>query len=222
VPDAHTAAGEPGRFTIRVGTGIELEARWDVPAEPGAAVVFCHPDPRQRGTMTVPLMAKVAEAVVARGLAVLRFNFRGVGRSTGTISGGTAEIDDVAAAVETAASAFPSLPLGLAGWSFGAVTSLHWAAREASAFPWVGIAPPVHRGGVARLPSPERLRRAERTFIVGDRDQFVTVAELEDYAAAVGGRVHVLGGSDHFFVFREERVAELAASALCEACLKER
>lgn len=207
---------EPAR--IRVSTAVELEALWDRPHEPGAVVVFCHPHPQARGTMTVPLMEKVTAALVEHGIAVLRFNFRGVGRSTGHWGGGTDEIDDVAAAVAAASEQHPDLPLGLAGWSFGAATSLHWQARSHSQAPWVGIAPPVLRDGVPRLPEPGALSPAERTFIVGDRDQFVTVDQIEGYAAAVAGTVHLVRGSDHFFFFREEKVAALAAKALCEAC----
>lgn len=208
-----------GPLRVRVSDDVELEARWDVPEVPAAAIVFCHPHPQAQGTMTVPLMAKVTEALVGRGLAVLRFNFRGVGRSTGTWGGGLGEVDDVHAAVTEAAQTYEALPRGLAGWSFGAATSLQWQAREASTMPWVGIAPPVVRDGVDRLPSPGRLAPADRTFIVGDRDQFVTVQQIEDYASQIGASVQVLSGSDHFFFFREERVADAVTAALCAACM---
>ena len=203
---------------IKVSEDIELEARWDVPDDPAAAIAFCHPHPRQGGTMTAPLMEKVTSSLVRGGLAVLRFNFRGVGRSTGHWENGVGEIDDVHAAVETVATDYPSLPLGIAGWSFGAVASLRWQARERSTTPWVGIAPPVMREGIHRLPPPDALAPANRTFIIGDRDQFVTVDQIRDYAAEVRGEVHLLRGSDHFLYFREHRVAEVLATALCPTC----
>ena len=107
---------------------VSLAARWDTPEHPTQALVFCHPHPLHGGTMTVPLMNGVTDVVVSRGVAVLRFNFRGVEESTGVWSGGIDEIDDIAAAVETARSAYPDLPLSIAGWSFGAATSLRWIA----------------------------------------------------------------------------------------------
>ena len=204
-------------FTMKVSAEVELEARWDVPESPLAAVVFCHPHPRQQGTMTVPLMEKVTAVLVDRGLAVLRFNFRGVGASTGKWGHGIAELDDVAAAVEAAAEGRPNLPLAVAGWSFGAAASLQWQARARSELPWAGIAPPVMSRGVDRLPPPADLAPASRTFIVGDRDQFVTVDEISAYAADAGAQVHVIKGSDHFFYFREERVGEAIADALSRA-----
>lgn len=189
--------------------GISLEARWDRPEPSVGALVFCHPDPQQGGTMTAPLMHKVTKALVARGFSVLRFNFRGVGLSTGRWDEGSGEIDDVAAAMAHARDTGPDP--GLVGWSFGAATALQWQARQRDPTPFAGIAPPLRIDGVDRLPSPDRLVPARRTFILGDRDQFVTVDELQAYADAAGATVSVLKGSDHFFFFREDTVAGLIA-----------
>ena len=200
--------------------GVDLEARWDVPDRPLAAVVFCHPHPEHRGTMTAPLMIGVTNVLVARDLAVLRFNFRGVGASSGTWDNGVGEIDDVGAAIDAARERYPYLPIGITGWSFGAATSLKWQAKAQAAFAWVGIAPPVHLDDVYRLPDPKTLLPATRQIIIGDRDQFSSVADTEDYAQQIGASVHVFKGSDHFFYFREERVGDLVADALCAACLR--
>jgi alpha/beta superfamily hydrolase len=164
--------------------------------------------------MTAPLMVNVAGHLVGAGFAVLRFNFRGVGQSGGTWSNGVGETEDVAAAMATATTEHPDLPLGIAGWSFGAVTSLRWQAREGSTHAYAGIAPPVSSDLTPHLPQPHELAPARRTIIVGDRDQFVTVGDLEQYAGSIGGELRVMRGSDHFFYFREDRVANLVAEAL--------
>jgi len=195
---------------------IELEARWDLPAMPLRVVVLCHPHPLQRGTMNAPLMNALAEALVERDFAVFRFNFRGVGRSTGTHDFGDGERDDTAAAVGAASKEYPNLPIGVAGWSFGAVTSLRWQARDKSHLPWVGIAAPVNNSRSLPLPPGPELADARRALIVGDRDQFTTVDETEEYATAIKADLNVLEGSDHFFYFREERVAALVAFGLSE------
>ena len=70
------------KLRIRVGASVELEARWDVPEDPDHAIVLCHPHPLHRGTMNVPLLDAITSNLVERNVAVLRFNFRGVGRST--------------------------------------------------------------------------------------------------------------------------------------------
>lgn len=200
---------------LRTSDGLALDARWDRVPEAVGAVVLCHPHPLHGGTMNAPLLVAVARVLNAHRLDVLRFDFRGVGRSEGTHGGGIAELADIDAAVAEAEST--DLPLGLAGWSFGAATALRWEADRARGLPYVGIAPPVRSPATPPLPDPERLPPAPRSFVLGARDQFVAVAELEAYASSIGAAVHLLPGSDHFFLFREERVGELVAADLLDA-----
>jgi alpha/beta superfamily hydrolase len=181
---------------------------------PERGVVLCHPHPLHRGTMRVPLLDAITSNLVERNVAVLRFNFRGVGRSTGEHDAGLAEIDDVAAALDHAHAAHPDLEFGVAGWSFGAATALRWHARERAEENYVGIAPGIGPQAGQRLPAPESLHRAPRTFIVGDRDQLVSADLVIDYANRAGATVHLLKESDHFFYFREQKVACLLAAGL--------
>jgi alpha/beta superfamily hydrolase len=199
---------------IVVDDTVALEARWDIPEDPGRVTVFCHPHPMQRGTMTAPLMNAVTGHLVAAGFAVLRFNFRGVGGSTGTHGHGIDEMDDVAAAVDHAQGTYPDLQFGLCGWSFGAATALGWQARDGSTAPYAGISPPVRSDRSPELPPPDQLVPARRRFVIGYRDQFCTVDEIREDAGAIGADVEVLPGSDHFFYFREERVAEAVVEGL--------
>jgi alpha/beta superfamily hydrolase len=195
-------------------TGIRLETRWDSADDPERCAVLCHPHPLAGGTMRAPLQAAIARWLTRHGYAVLRFNFRGVGRSTGSHDLGIGELDDVAAAVAHATETHPELPLGIAGWSFGGTVALRWQARDRAVVPYVGIAPPVVGEGALRMPEPSQLHPAPRSFVVGDRDQVIDVDALTRYAAAIGAPVHVLGGSDHFFHHRHHEVARLVAAGL--------
>lgn len=186
-----------------------LEARWDSPATPTSILVFCHPHPLHGGTMTAPLMERVTAHLVESGIAVLRFNFRGVGRSEGSWGGGQAELEDVGAAMRAAGHA--ALRVGLGGWSFGAATGLRWQAATGDAAPYVGIAPPV-----SNVPEPGELANAPRTIIMGERDQLISFEECRDYAASIGARF-VPVGTDHFFTLQEDVVARHAREALCGA-----
>ena len=193
-----------------------LEARWDEPDSPAKALVLCHPHPQQDGTMTAPLMKGLTTHLVRAGFAVLRFNFRGVGQSTGSWAGGINEVHDVDAAMDHATdrAAERGLPLSLAGWSFGAAISLRWQAVNQSEVTWVGIAPPVPPDTDFPMPGTGDLAPAARTIIIGERDQLIDVEHARAYAELIDAQFHVLPGSDHFFVFREARLSELVIPAL--------
>ena len=62
---------------------------------PRAGVVLCHPHPQYGGTMRSLVVSALFEALPVAGYSVLRFNFRGVERSTGEYGGGVREPADV-------------------------------------------------------------------------------------------------------------------------------
>ena len=78
----------------------QLEAILREPPEPVAAAVVCHPHPRGGGTMNNNVVYRAAKTLVDGGVAALRFNFRGVGSSTGQYDEGVGEEEDVQAALE--------------------------------------------------------------------------------------------------------------------------
>ena len=94
---------------------------------PPPAAVLCHAHPLHGGVMHFKVLFRAAKALQAHGVAVLRFNFRGVGRSEGTHDEGRGEQDDVRAALDEMARRFPGLPIVLGGFSFGSTMA---AARR--------------------------------------------------------------------------------------------
>ncbi len=163
--------------------------------------------------MRAPIIGAVAAAVVRAGFTAVRFNFRGVGESTGTHDRGVGEVSDVATVAGFITDGGEPL-VGVVGWSFGAAVSLRWQAQTHSEVPYVGIAPPVDSPLTPALPEPDDLAPARRHFIVGERDQFVEVAALEGYALSIGASIDVFPGSDHFFVFRHEKLADVVVDFL--------
>jgi len=127
-----------GRLSILVAHG-QLEAILKEPAAPVAAAVVCHPHPLGGGTMNNNVVYRVAKALGDAGVAVLRFNFRGVGASTGRHDGGAGEEEDALAALELLALRHPDLPLWMAGFSFGARVGLTVGAREPRVTKLLGI-----------------------------------------------------------------------------------
>src|SRR6187549_1533957 len=107
-----------------------LEAlHWAVPNPRGAAIV-CHPHPVHGGTMHNHVTYRLAQAWRDANVACVRFNFRGVGRSTGAHDEGRGEIDDARAALDWVAAQTPDVPLYASGFSFGARTALQLSRRD--------------------------------------------------------------------------------------------
>jgi alpha/beta superfamily hydrolase len=114
------------RWTLAAGAGA-IEVAQDDPAQPAiGTAVIAHPHPLFGGTMDNKVVQTLARAFVQCGWTSLRFNFRGVGASTGVHDAGKGEADDLLALVQALA---PQGPLALAGFSFGAFVTAHALAR---------------------------------------------------------------------------------------------
>jgi uncharacterized protein len=158
-----------------------LEALLDAPAgTPRAAVVFAHPLPIEGGTMHTKVVFQGAKALARSGCAVLRFNFRGVGRSSGSWDEGRGEMDDFRAAVAFMAARYPGIELWAAGFSFGSWVALTVGADDARICALVGIAPPVHKyefgDGIKASAKPK--------FIVhGEQDELIPLKMVREFYA---------------------------------------
>ncbi len=160
--------------------------------------------------MRNPLVAGIARACAERGWYALRFNFRSVGGSDGTWTAGREEADDVGAAVEHARHVAPSLPLGLVGYSFGALMALRWVSRggQVDALVLVGLALRSVTGGDNDLPPVP-----DGAFIVAaEHDQFGTAAELRERFPKA--RIAEVRGTDHFFTGHRDLMTRLVTEEL--------
>lgn len=188
-----------------------LEGTLRVPdAEPRAMVVIAHPLPTHGGQMRNPLVAGIARACAERGWYALRFNFRSVGASDGTWTAGREEHADVGAAVAHARGLAPTLPVGLVGYSFGALMALRWLARGGQVDALSLVALPLRSvtGKDNDLPP-----LPDGAFIVAaEQDQFGTAAELRERFPRV--RIAEVRGADHFFVRHRDEMARLVTDEL--------
>ncbi len=184
-------------LTVEVPDGTRLEAELDIPADAHAMVVLAHPHPQRGGSMEAGLIDELFRSLPGRGVGALRFNFRGVGGSTGTHGEGIAEIGDVAAAIEVAGTLAAELdvPLALVGWSFGADVSL--AVDGPALAGWVLIAPPLRILPAERWVAASDAR--PKLALVPEHDQFrppAAAAEITGPWAAT--RQVTISGADHF------------------------
>ena len=195
--------------------GIRLEGLFSVPSvTPQIGAVICHPHPLYGGDMHDTVVTALANAFQAAGVATLRFNFRGVGSSTGTHDDGTAELDDVKGAVTYLLSRLTVPTVVVAGYSFGSMVGLRAGADDPRVHKLIGIALPIARRDASFLKTVTK----PKLLISGDQDDISPTAKLKaliDDSPAPKTLV-IVDGADHFFGGLEHRVAEAAAAFLAE------
>jgi alpha/beta superfamily hydrolase len=166
------------------GPAGSIEALLDAPAAPPrAAAVFAHPLPTHGGTMHTKAVFQGTKGLVRAGCAVLRFNFRGVGRSDGTFDGGAGEKGDFTAALDFMAARYPALPLWAVGFSFGAWIALETGAADPRVSTLIGIAPPVTKMGYDF--SNTRVSTKPKFFVQGEADDICPLQDMWKFYAAL-------------------------------------
>jgi len=141
--------------------------------------VFAHPLPIEGGTMHTKVVYQSAKALVDVGCAVLRFNFRGVGRSAGAWDEGRGEMDDYRRAVDYMAAAHPGLELWAAGFSFGSYIAMTSACDDDWICAMIGIAPPVDRYEFGSV----KLTTKPKFVIHGEMDELISLKLVRQFYA---------------------------------------
>jgi hypothetical protein len=177
---------------------------WNPQGELRFAAVVCHPHPLYGGTMHNKVVSRAAKAAWQAGLPTLRFNFRGVGKSTGTFSDGIGEREDVTAALDYLGSRFPAVPVCLIGFSFGASVGLRVGANDPRVVALVGLGVPVASTNMDFL----RGVLKPKLIIQGTRDQFASRAQVESFydLLAEPKQIYWVQNADHFFTGKLEEV----------------
>ncbi len=119
-----------------------------------AVAVICHPHPLHGGSLDNKVTATLARTLSALGVAALRFNFRGVGASSGNFAAGIGETEDLLAVMRQAQALYPDRELWLAGFSFGAYVALR-ATQHIAVKRLITVAPPVNLYDLADLTTPD-------------------------------------------------------------------
>jgi alpha/beta superfamily hydrolase len=162
------------------GPAGPLEALLDLPAgAPRAAVVFAHPLPTHGGSMHTKVVFQGAKALARIGCAVLRFNFRGVGRSAGAWDNGPGELDDYRAALDFMAAQYPGLEIWAAGFSFGSYIATTVGSEDARVCALIAIAPPVDRYGF----EPVKRSTKPKFIVHGERDELISLKMVRHFYA---------------------------------------
>ncbi|MEZ5427444.1 MAG: alpha/beta family hydrolase [Pyrinomonadaceae bacterium] len=178
----------------------KLEAILKEPkGEPKGVALVCHPHPLGGGTMHNKVVYRAAAGLLDAGLVALRFNFRGVGASTGQHDDGRGEREDVLDALRYLTENFPGLPATLAGFSFGSRVGTETVMDDDRVVRLISIGTPVDKYDFSYL---KNLRKPV-LFVHGDRDEFGSIENLNKLVSMVAEvtetKLVVFQNCGHFF-----------------------
>ena len=189
---------------------LEVDALWqqDNPNDPQTDTValLCHPNPLFDGTMNNKVVTTMYRFARDNGMHVVRFNFRGVGQSTGEHDYAEGEVVDAMTVLQWIAEQTNARKLWLGGFSFGGYVTARVAGQvlEASHIWGVSdfeianialIAPSVEKNDSSDIRLP-----ADKTFeIYGNADEVIDPQNMQAFAEQLGIAVSVVDGAGHFF-----------------------
>ncbi|MDX2102740.1 MAG: alpha/beta fold hydrolase [Alphaproteobacteria bacterium] len=195
-----------------------LEGRYHHSKTPSAPIALVlHPDPRHGGTMNNKVVYTLYQCFVQRGFSVLRFNFRGVGRSQGSFDRGEGELADAAAALDWLQQYNPNASQSwVAGFSFGAWIGMQLLMRRPEIASFISISPPANMYDFSFLaPCP-----VSGLVVQGDADDVVPEASVQKLVTKLSNQRDIaieyrkVAGSGHFFVDHMEKLTEAVGTYL--------
>jgi alpha/beta superfamily hydrolase len=188
------------RRTLPGPTGA-LEALIEMPAAaaepaPAAFGVVCHPHPLYGGTLDNKVVWTLARAFQQLGAPTIRFNFRGIGASSGAHDEGRGEVEDALAVIAHGRARWPQAALWLAGFSFGGVVALRAAATAQPAC-LVTVAPGITKSDVSTVARPA----CPWLIVQGEADDVVPANVVTSWARTLSPapELLLLPGAGHYF-----------------------
>lgn len=188
---------------IFAGPDGRLEGRYHPGKEANAPVALVlHPHPLHGGTMNNKVAYNIYHAFARNGFSVLRFNFRGIGRSQGEFDHGVGELSDAAAALDWLQQQNPNASsYWMGGFSFGSWIGMQLLMRRPEIENFMAISPPAGKYDFSFLsPCP-----APGLIVQGDEDSVVSEDEVTKLADKLGKQkganidYRIILGADHFF-----------------------
>ncbi len=189
-----------------------MEARYHHSATPNAPLALVlHPNPEHGGTMNNKISYMMFQTMKERGFSVLRFNFRGVGKSQGIHDRGEGELSDAASALDWMQDLNPNAPyVWISGFNFGAWIGMQLLMRRPEIEGFISVAPPANLydfSFLAPCPSSGLIIRGERDDIVPQEpvDKLVEKLHLQK---GIDIDQRTVSGANHFF---HEKTEDLMA-----------
>jgi alpha/beta superfamily hydrolase len=193
------------RVSLSTPDGLQLESRLFRGEKGRGSIILCHPHPLYGGDMDNNVVVALQDALAHKGFSTLRFNFRGVGKSEGAYSEGTAEVEDVQAAAAFVAGEDVG-PLYLVGYSFGAYAGVKGIVQDDRVKAICCISPPVAIYDFTLLREESR----PKLIITGKRDLICPVMLVEELFLSLPEPkvLQIVAGADHFWWGMEGQAAD--------------
>jgi len=168
-------------------------------------VLVCHPHSLMGGSMYNNVVEAVAEVFAAQNYTTLRFNFRGVGASSGNYDEGNGEAQDIIAAGRHLQELGLS-EIYLCGYSFGAWAGAKAIARKDDMFSQcIFISPPDKYFGF----DFKALSGKVNLLICGNYDDFCDIHNMKYQSEVMESKLEIIDGADHFYAGREKEIQEI-------------
>jgi uncharacterized protein len=185
------------------GPDGRLEGRYHHGPRPGAPLALVlHPHPRHGGTMNNKVVYNLFHIFARRGFSVMRFNFRGVGRSQGSFDQGHGELRDAAAALDWMQFHNPSsYGCWVAGFSFGAWIGMQLLMRRPEMHGFISVALPANAydfSFLAPCPSSGLIVHGGNDAIVPPESVMKLVQKLSQQRG-IKIDLEIIPEADHFF-----------------------
>ena len=172
--------------------------------------VICHPHSLMGGSMHNNVVEAIRDAFAAENYTTLRFNFRGVGGSTGRYDEGRGEQEDILAVCQYLQN-IDIGQLSFAGYSFGAWVGSKVIAQPDNPFAAVlFIAPPINYFDF----DFGKLKCKINMIICGNNDQFCNLKILQEQAKYLDAHLKIIPGTDHFYAGRENELINILRGSL--------
>lgn len=195
------------------GPDGRLEGRYQPGRTPGSPLaLILHPHPQGGGTMNNKSVFNLYQTFAKRGFAVLRFNFRGVGRSQGLFDNGIGELSDAAAALDWMQQFNPDTKsCWVAGFSFGAWIGMQLLMRRPEIRGFISVAPPANLYDFSFLaPCP-----SSGLIVQGLADEIVNPASVVKLVDKLKTQKHIVidyetvESANHFFDGEQDELMSL-------------
>jgi alpha/beta superfamily hydrolase len=164
---------------------------------PKGVALVCHPHPLGGGTMHNKVVYRAAAGLLEAGMVTLRFNYRGVGLSTGTHDEGVGEKDDIRTALDYLNENYPDQEITFAGFSFGSRFGTETVLDDERVVRIISLGTPVEKYDYSFLKKCAK----PILFVHGDRDEFGSVPKLKELYESLSceKELVVFENCGHFF-----------------------